>query len=66
MKHYLLGAFDQAHPEVHHVPVSVFNNKKVPMMGTLWTIAMEIVTNTQAARLFLTRSCAGPQLGSWG
>ena len=54
-KHDLLGAFDVAHPEVHHVPVSAFNNKKVPMMGTLWTIAMELVTNTQAARLPLAQ-----------
>ena len=43
----MIGAYAAASPGAPEIAQSVFNNKRVPALGTLWTIAQELRTNTQ-------------------
>jgi hypothetical protein len=47
----LIRSYAAASPEAPQIAASVFNNKRVPMLGTLWNIAEELAYNTRRQSL---------------
>ena len=46
-KEGLIKRYEAARPEAPQIAASVFNNYRVPGLGTLWTIAEELADNTR-------------------
>jgi hypothetical protein len=63
-KSILLEEYKTQNPGDPEISISVFNNKRVPPLGTLWTIAQELVTNTQK-HLAVEVDVNAPLPGAW-